>query len=36
MGPAGIKTVIQQILTDAKADSVIDRLKDDLKKRLKT
>ena len=35
-GPRGIKTVIQQIITDAKADSVIDRLKDDLKKRLKT
>ncbi len=34
-GPRGIKTVIQQILTDAKADSVVDRLKDDLKKRLK-
>ena len=30
-GPRGIKTVIQQILADAKADSVIDRLKDDLK-----
>jgi GTPase len=35
-GPLGIKTVIQQILADAKSDSVIDRLKDDLKKRLKT
>ena len=35
-GPRGIKTVIQQILTDAKSDSVIDRLKDDLKKKLKT
>jgi GTP-binding protein Era len=35
-GPRGIKTVIQQIITDAKTDSVIDRLKDDLKKRLKT
>jgi uncharacterized protein (DUF697 family)/GTPase SAR1 family protein len=34
-GPRGIKTVIQQILADAKADSVIDRLKDDLKKRIK-
>ena len=31
MGPAGIKTVIQQILAEAKADSVIDRLRDDLK-----
>jgi small GTP-binding protein len=35
-GPRGIKTVIQQILAEAKADSVIDRLRDDLKKRLKT
>ncbi len=35
-GPRGIKTVIQQILVQAKADSVIDRLRDDLKKRLKT
>jgi GTPase len=35
-GPRGIKTVIQQILADAKQDSVIDRLKDDLKKRLKS
>jgi small GTP-binding protein len=35
-GPRGIKTVIQQILADAKADSVIDRLRDDLRKRLKT
>jgi GTPase len=35
-GPRGIKTVIQQILADAKSDSVIDRLKDDLKKKLKT
>jgi hypothetical protein len=35
-GPRGIKTVIQQILTEAKSDSVIDRLRDDLKKRLKT
>jgi small GTP-binding protein len=34
-GPRGIKTVIQQILVQAKADSVIDRLRDDLKKRLK-
>ena len=34
-GPRGIKTVIQQILTEAKADSVIDRLRDDLKKRIK-
>ncbi len=35
-GPRGIKTVIQQILAEAKADSVIDRLRDDLKKRIKT
>jgi GTPase len=35
-GPRGIKTVIQQILVEAKSDSVIDRLRDDLKKRLKT
>ena len=35
-GPRGIKTVIQQILVQAKADSVIDRLRDDLKQRLKT
>jgi GTPase len=34
-GPRGIKTVIQQILAEAKADSVVDRLKEDLKKRLK-
>ncbi|MGP0068147.1 MAG: DUF697 domain-containing protein [Isosphaeraceae bacterium] len=35
-GPRGIKTVIQQILVEAKSDSVIDRLREDLKKRLKT
>ncbi len=35
-GPRGIKTVIQQIVAEAKADSVIDRLRDDLKARLKT
>jgi small GTP-binding protein len=35
-GPRGIKTVIQEILAQAKADSVIDRLRDDLKKRLKS
>ncbi|HZW29056.1 MAG TPA: GTP-binding protein [Isosphaeraceae bacterium] len=34
-GPRGIKTVIQQILVQAKTDSVIDRLREDLKKRLK-
>jgi small GTP-binding protein len=33
-GPRGIKTVIQQIVTEAKADSVIERLRDDLKTRL--
>jgi len=33
-GPRGIKTVVQQILTEAKTDSVIDRLRDDLKRRL--
>ncbi len=35
-GPRGINTVIQQILVEAKSDSVIDRLREDLKKRLKT
>jgi small GTP-binding protein len=35
-GPRGIKTVIQQIVVQAKTDSVIDRLKDDLKQRLKS
>jgi GTPase len=35
-GPRGIKTVIQQILAEAKADSVIERLRDDLKNRLKS
>jgi hypothetical protein len=35
-GPRGIKTVIHQILAEAKADSVIDRLRDDLKNRLKS
>ena len=33
-GPRGIKTVIHQILTEAKTDSVIDRLRDDLKARV--
>jgi small GTP-binding protein len=33
-GPKGIKTVVHQILAEAKADSVIDRLRDDLKKRV--
>ncbi len=35
-GPRGVKTVIQQIVAEAKSDSVIDRLRDDLKARLKT
>ena len=34
-GPRGIKTVIQQIVAEARSDSVIDRLKDDLKSRIK-
>jgi small GTP-binding protein len=34
-GPRGIKTVIQQLIVQAKSDSVIERLRDDLKKRLK-
>ncbi|APW64065.1 GTP-binding protein [Paludisphaera borealis] len=34
-GPNGVKTVIQQLLAQAKADSVVDRLRDDLKNRLK-
>ena len=33
-GPRGIKTVIQQIVAEAKADSVIERLRDDLKARI--
>ncbi|WP_422930335.1 YcjF family protein [Singulisphaera sp. PoT] len=33
-GPRGIKTVIQQILAEAKSDSVVDRLRDDLKRRI--
>ena len=33
-GPRGIKTVVQQIVSQAKTDSVIDRLKHDLKKRI--
>ena len=36
VGPRGIKTVIREILAQAKADSVIDRLREDLKKRLKS
>jgi GTPase len=30
-GPKGIKTIIAEILADAKADSVVERLRDDLK-----
>lgn len=33
-GPRGIKTVVQQIVAQAKEDSVVDRLKEDLKKRI--
>jgi small GTP-binding protein len=33
-GPRGIKTVVHQILAEAKADSVIERLRDDLKRRV--
>ena len=33
-GPRGIKTVIQEIVAKAKEDSVIDRLRDDLKRRV--
>jgi uncharacterized protein (DUF697 family) len=33
-GPRGIKTVIHQIVSEAKSDSVVDRLKDDLKRRM--
>jgi len=35
-GPRGIKTVIHEIMAQAKADSIIDRLREDLKKRLKS
>ncbi len=34
-GPMGIKTVIHQILARAKANSVVDRLRDDLKRKVK-
>ncbi|HWE35568.1 MAG TPA: GTP-binding protein [Isosphaeraceae bacterium] len=34
-GTLGIKTVIQQILDRAQADSVLDRLRDDLKRKVK-
>lgn len=33
-GPKGIKTIVHQILAEAKTTSVIDRLRDDLKKRV--
>jgi hypothetical protein len=33
-GPRGIKTVIHQIVAQAKADSIVDRLREDLKTRL--
>jgi len=33
-GPRGIKTVIHQIVNEAKTDSVIERLRDDLKTRI--
>ena len=33
-GPRGIKTVIHEILEQAKADSVLDRLREDLKRRV--
>lgn len=33
-GPRGIKTIVHQILAEAKSSSVIDRLRDDLKKRV--
>jgi len=35
-GNLGIKTVIQQILTQAKADSVVERLRDDLRRKVGT
>jgi small GTP-binding protein len=34
-GPRGIKTVIHEILEQAKSDSVMERLKDDLKRKVK-
>ena len=34
-GPKGIRTVIHQIIDQAKADSVLERLKDDLKRKVK-
>jgi GTPase len=35
-GQRGIKTVIHQIIEEAKADSVMDRLRDDLKRKVKS
>ena len=35
-GTLGIKTVIQQILMQAKADSVVERLRDDLRRKVGT
>lgn len=34
-GPRGIKTVIQEILQEAKDESVLDRLKDEIKRKVK-
>jgi small GTP-binding protein len=34
-GPRGVKTVIQEILVQAKADSIVDRLRADLKQRIR-
>ncbi len=34
-GPRGIKTVVHQILEEAKEGSVLDRIRDDLKKKVK-
>jgi hypothetical protein len=35
-GPRGIKTVVHQILDEAKADSVLNRIRDDLRKKVKS
>lgn len=35
-GPRGIKTVVHEILEQAKADSVLDRIRDELKRKLRT
>jgi len=34
-GPLGVKTVVQQLLAQAKADSIVDRLRDELKSQVK-